>query len=259
MLIDTHFHLDLMENMQSFIYSFLSSDIGIIAVGTTPKAYEREMQFCSEAKNIRVGLGFHPQLVMDRSEEINEFLSLMPKAQYIGEIGLDFNSAYMSTNEKQIECFRAIVNACMEQGHKVLSIHSIKAAGAVIDELETARTFQTCKCIFHWFSGTVSERNRAIENGALFSINPKMLRTKSGQETIKAIPEESILLETDAPFTMKYNSAEELKNELLYMVKAISDLREQDMYGIIEKNSAAVLENRLDPAFFPAHDLCIKR
>ena len=65
-----------------------------------------------------------------------------------------------------------------------------------------------------------------------------MLRTKSGQETIKAIPEESILLETDAPFTMKYNSAEELRNELMYIVEAISDLRKQDMYGIIEKNSA---------------------
>ena len=122
----------------------------------------------------------------------------------------------------------------------MLSIHSVKAAGIVLDELEKAGTFQTCKCILHWFTGTVSERKRAIDNGALFSINPKMLRTKSGQETIKAIPEESILLETDAPFTMKYNSLEELNDELMYMVEAISDLREQDMYGIIERNSAII-------------------
>lgn len=240
MLVDTHFHLDLMENMQSLIRDYRSSDIGIIAVGTTPKAFERELQFCSGANNIRVGLGFHPQLVMQRSEEIGEFLSLMPKAQYIGEIGLDFNTAYISSKDAQIKCFRAIINACMEQGHKVLSIHSVKAAGAVIDELETARTFQTCKCIFHWFTGTASERKRAIGNGALFSINPKMLRTKSGQETIKAIPEGSILLETDAPFTMKYNSAEELKKELMFLVGAISDLRQQDMSETIEKNAAAI-------------------
>ncbi len=241
MLIDTHFHLDLMENMQSLIRDFRSSDIGIIAVGTTPKAFEKELQFCAMTKNIRVGLGFHPQLVTQRSGEISEFLSLMPKAQYIGEIGLDFNSAYISSKDEQIKCFRAIVNACMEQGHKVLSIHSVKAAGAVIEELETARTFQSCKCIFHWFTGNISERKRAIENGALFSINHKMLRTKSGQETIKAIPEESILLETDAPFTMKYNSVEELKNELINMVDEISELREQNMYGVIEKNTAAIL------------------
>lgn len=240
MLIDTHFHLDLMENMQLLIRDFRSSDIGIIAVGTTPKAFERELRFCSGLKNIRVGLGFHPQLVMERAGEISEFLSLMPKVQYIGEIGLDFNSAFISSKDEQVECFRAIVKACTEQGNKVLSIHSVKAAGAVIDELERARTFQTCKCIFHWFTGNASERKRAIENGALFSINPKMLRTKSGQETIKAIPGESILLETDAPFTMKYHSVAELRSELIHMVEAISNLRERDMYGIIEKNTAVL-------------------
>ena len=150
----------------------------------------------------------------------------------------------MSSKDEQVMCFRAIVNVCMEQGHKVLSIHSVKAAGIVIDELEKAGTFQTCKCIFHWFTGTVIERKRAIENGALFSINPKMLRTKSGQETIKAIPEESILLETDAPFTPKYNTAEELRDELIHLIEAISDLRKQDMYRIIEANSAAIMGDR---------------
>ena len=63
MLIDTHFHLDLMENMKSLIREFNNSNTGVIAVGTTPRAYEREKQFCSGVDNIRVGLGFHPQLV----------------------------------------------------------------------------------------------------------------------------------------------------------------------------------------------------
>ncbi len=229
-----------MENMQSLIHDLRFSDIGIIAVGTTPKAFEREQQFCSDTKNIRVGLGFHPQLVMERAREIGEFLSLIPKARYIGEIGLDFNSSYMSSKNEQINCFRAIVNACVEQGDKVLSIHSVKAAGAVIDVLETAGAFHTCKCIFHWFTGTVSERKRAIENGALFSINPKMLRTKSGQETIRAIPEESILLETDAPFTKKNTTAEKLKNELTYLVNAVSDLRGKDIFETVERNSELV-------------------
>ena len=240
MLIDTHFHLDLMENMQSLIHELSFSDIGIIAVGTTPKAFERELKFCSDAKNIRVGLGFHPQLIMERSHEIVEFLSLMSKTRYIGEIGLDFNSSYMSSKNEQIKCFRAIVNTCVEQGDKVLSIHSVKAAGAVLDVLETTGAFHTCKCIFHWFTGTVSERKRAIENGALFSINHKMLRTKSGQDTIRSIPEESLLLETDAPFTMKYTTAEELKNELTYLVKAISDLRGKDIIDAVERNSELV-------------------
>ena len=240
MLIDTHFHLDLMENMQALIHDLYISDVGVIAVGTTPKAYERETQFCSGNKNIKVGLGLHPQLILDRSEEISEFLSYLPQSRYIGEIGLDFNSAYMPSKEKQVECFRKIIQSCASQGNKVLSIHSVKAVKNVISELEAAGTFRTCKCIFHWFTGTDAERNRAIANGAFFSINPRMLRTKSGQDTIKMLPKESILLETDAPFTKIFSSIRDLKSELTHMVDKISELREQEMYEIIECNSAAI-------------------
>ena len=51
MLIDTHFHLDLMENMQTLIREFRNADVGVIAAGTTPKAYEKEKQFCSGVDN----------------------------------------------------------------------------------------------------------------------------------------------------------------------------------------------------------------
>ena len=124
MLIDTHYHLDLMENMPKLIREFICSDIGIIAVGTTPKVYEREKQFCSEADNIKVGLGFHPQLVSERGSEIDLFLKYIKNSKYIGEIGLDFNSAYTASKEQQLSCFRKIAKACAEEGNKVLSIHT---------------------------------------------------------------------------------------------------------------------------------------
>jgi len=77
MLIDTHFHLDLMENMKTLFREFSNVDVGVIAVGTTPKAYQREKQFCSGVDNIRVSLGFHPQLVAERESEIDLFLRLV--------------------------------------------------------------------------------------------------------------------------------------------------------------------------------------
>ena len=96
-------------------------------------------------------------------------------------------------------------------------------------------------CIFHWFSGTATERKKAIEAGAWFSINPKMLHTNSGRETIKALPSERILLETDAPFTMKFRTAAALKSELGKLVRGISSIRGEDMFGMIENNSKQVL------------------
>lgn len=242
MLIDTHFHLDLMDNMQPLIREFLTADVGVIAVGTAPKAYEREKQFCSGVDNIKVGLGFHPQLVAERESEIDLFLRLAKSSRYIGEIGLDFNSPFIASKEQQLSCFRRIVKACADEGDKVLSIHSVKAAGAVIDELEKAGTFKDNICIFHWFTGTAAERKRAIESGAWFSINPRMLKTKSGQENIKAIPADKLLLETDSPFAINVGSTSMLKKQLLELVTSISELHGTDQTRIIEENSLQIFD-----------------
>lgn len=242
MLIDTHFHLDLMENMKSLIREFNNSNTGVIAVGTTPRAYEREKQFCSGVDNIRVGLGFHPQLVAERESEIDLFLRLVESSRYIGEIGLDFNSAYIASQKQQLSCFQRIAKTCADKGNKVLSIHSVKAAGVVIDELEKAGTFKNNICIFHWFTGTVTERRRAIEAGAWFSINPRMMKTKSGQETIKMIPADRLLLETDAPFTRKFSTAIELTKELLAILKGLEEIRGENISKQVEANCNLILE-----------------
>ncbi len=54
---------------------------------------------------------------------------------------------------------------------------------------------------------------------------------------------------------MKYHSVAELRSELIHMVEAISNLRERDMYGIIEKIRQYCGESRYDPAFFSRQKL----
>ncbi len=242
MLIDTHFHLDLMDNMQTLIRDFRSSDIGIIAVGTTPKAYKKEVEFCTGVNNIRVGLGLHPQLVSERENEIDLFLQLIKKGKFVSEVGLDFNSAYIASKPQQISCFRKIATACADEGNKVLSIHSVKAAGTVIDALEAAGTFSNNICIFHWFTGTATERSRAINAGAWFSINYRMTNTKGGQETIKSIPADKLLLETDAPFTRKISTIKDLREELEKTVEQISEIRGENVSVQIRQNSVRLMK-----------------
>ena len=241
MLLDTHFHLDLMNNMQALVREFSTTDVGAVVVGTTPKAYEGDKRFCFGTEKIRVGLGMHPQLVAERGQELELFLRLVKGTKYIGEVGLDFNTNYIASKEQQMVCFREIVKACANEGGKVLSIHSAKAARTVIDELKNARAFRGNVCILHWFTGSAAERKSAIESGAYFSINSKMLKTKSGQETIKVVPAERILLETDAPFTMRFRSVSELKTELERLVIGISEIRGVEMRRRIEENSMRVL------------------
>lgn len=243
MLIDTHFHLDLMKNMQSLIEQFHGDDVGIIAVGTTPLSYRQELRFVEGVKNIKVGLGFHPQLVEQREYEIDLFLQQLRSAKYIGEVGLDFNKDFVGSKTKQISCFQRISKACAKEGKKVLSIHSVNASNTVIEILKESETFNNCQCIFHWFTGTVSERKKAIESGAYFSVNSKMLKTKSGQETIRNIPKDRILLETDAPFITKLNSVHDLQNELECIANGISYIRGVDIVSQIAENSMNLFDD----------------
>lgn len=240
MLIDAHIHLDLMNNMQKLVNELLSSDISLIAVGTTPKAYEKEKNLFKNINNVEVGLGLHPQLIADRAHEINLFLEHAKDAKYIGEIGLDFNTSHISSKIRQFECYQKMVDACAKIGEKVLSIHSVKSTKTVLDVLEEAGAFGTCKCIFHWYTGSFAQLNRAIRNGAYFSINPKMLKSKSGREIIKLIPLDKLLIETDAPFTKTFNSISQLKLELQNLIEDISELRKLDIADIIEENSTRI-------------------
>lgn len=241
MLIDAHFHLDLMDNMQSLVREFRTAGIGAICVGTTPKAYEKEVRLCSDSSVIKVGLGMHPQLIAERYQETNLFVRLVKESKYIGEVGLDFRSAFISSKDQQISCFRKVAKSCASEKGKIISLHSVKAAGSVIDELNAANAFEDNVCIFHWFTGSMADCKRAIEAGAYFSINPKMLKTKNGQETIRYIPADRILLETDAPFTLKITSVKHLVTELEMLVVEISNIRGENMKAKIEKNSESIL------------------
>ena len=145
------------------------------------------------------------------------------------EVGLDFNKGYEDSKEMQLICFHKIVRQCAIEGEKVLSIHSVKSAKATIEVLQETGAFNNCKCIFHWFTGSVSERKLAIDNGAYFSINPKMLETKAGKDVIRNIPADRILLETDAPFTLKCNSIDDPSNKLARIARALSYIRNEDV------------------------------
>lgn len=107
---------------------------------------------------------------------------------------------------------------------KVVSIHSLKSASTIIEILEEYKTQKNNKYIFHWFTGSMSQLKKAIELGGYFSINPRMLKTKSGLEVINTVPIERMLLETDAPFTAKPQHVEDIEIELRRVVSKISEI-----------------------------------
>lgn len=80
MIYDAHCHLDLMDNMLNIIRETQNSNINIFSVGTTPKAYDREKQFCKSNSHIKVGLGMHPQLISSGYDDMSLFKALFQRS-----------------------------------------------------------------------------------------------------------------------------------------------------------------------------------
>jgi len=241
-LYDMHCHVDLISDMNKFVCEAKQQSIGIVAVTTTPKAYAKEIELFRNATNIKVALGLHPQLIGDRYKELSIIEKFVSEANYIGEIGLDFNKQYYSSKEKQVEVFENIIRWCSEIGGKVISIHSVKSAQYVIDILERYSCTKNNFCILHWFTNTDKQLFRAINLGCYFSVNKKMIIAENGKKCISMLPSNKILIETDAPFTHDCNQSCDLQDGLLQTIIDISTLKKSDMSIIIKNNSEMIFK-----------------
>lgn len=205
-LIDTHCHLDFAGNAVELAAAYAACG-GALSGTCDPRGFERvRTMFAPYAPRVRVGLGLHPWWVADGTcgeGEIALFERLAPAASLISEVGLDFQPRRAETRDAQIAAFERVCLAAsrssVEFPRRVMSIHSSAAAMCALDVLERTGCLDACICIFHWFSGSQEELNRAIEAGCLFSVNERMLKTKRGRAYARAIPEERLLIETDFP------------------------------------------------------------
>jgi TatD DNase family protein len=193
-LLDTHFHLDLWQQ-PSITASIEERGIYTIAVTNTPSVFHFTQKIASNSKFIRAALGLHPQLAAERQKELAMFKDLLLTTRYVGEIGLDNRSSSDFTIQRKV--FETVISACADAGNKILTIHSRRADSEVIDIIGKQFPGQV---ILHWFSGSLSVLERAVDAGFYFSINHAMVGSSAGKKLIQAIPMDKLLTESDGPF-----------------------------------------------------------
>lgn len=202
---DMHCHIDFQEDPNTFLDEAGALGLSFLPCTVTPEGY-CEAQAWKDRKNVALGLGAHPWWVADGrvdADALQELVSLVSDAPLIGEIGIDLSPKHveLSSKDRQTEAFRAITKASAAAGGKVLSIHSVKSAGLVLDILEETGCTPAAGSmpILHWFSGSTPELWRAIKLGCFFSVGEPFLHTRHAKEYLKLIPRERLLLETDYP------------------------------------------------------------
>jgi len=200
-LVDYHCHLDLYPDHESLFEQCRGSEIEILTVTTTPRAWKKNKELAGECSNIRRGLGLHPQLVAEGLNESPLFESLLSETRFVGEVGLDASPRFYKGFEAQKRSFERVLCCCAEYGGKILSIHSVRTARESLAMIEKFLPSDKGKAILHWFTGSKSEVKRAVELGCFFSVNGEMLKRDSIRASVASMPLDRILTETDGPFT----------------------------------------------------------
>lgn len=203
-LYDAHIHLadsNLLSRETAVLNCYANLGIRkVICNGTSPQDWDRVLQLAKRDRRVIPAVGLHPWAVDEAPEDWKSRLlqALQAGAQAIGEVGLD---RWRTKNN-----FAAQHNAfdfqlkLATQFNRPISIHCLKATGPLMDILRSRPT-PVRGIHLHAYSGPVELIPELVEIGTFFSFNagqlvgsrPKVL------ERIRAVPDENILIETDAP------------------------------------------------------------
>ena len=187
--LDLHAHVDV--GIEAFELTALRS----IVFAVTRSLDEAEQALKRSDSTTIWGVGSHPRLVgVQKSFDPKRFRALADMTPYVGEIGLD--GASRVPMEVQRETLAGALSVLQERP-RITSLHSYKATREI---LSLIANFPQPGLILHWWLGTESETNRAVELGCYFSVNRSSARRR---DLLARIPLDRVLPETDHPFGNK--------------------------------------------------------
>jgi len=210
-MIDCHAHLALPAfdgDREAVIRRAQAVGIeSIVVVGEDPADSRRVLEICRQYPGVlHPCIGFHPDRFAETrhlpTDDDMEALCSLIRARSqeiaaIGEVGLDFWSVKDSVRRSaQRECLSGMASLAHELDLP-LNVHSRSAGHYAVDLLAQCGARRV---LMHAFDGKAAYAVKAAEEyGWLFSIPPSIVRSKQKQKLARALPLESLALESDSP------------------------------------------------------------
>lgn len=247
-LVDSHCHLnfpDFKEDLQDVINRARENGVRVMqTICTEVEEFDEVLAIAEQHDNIYCSVGVHPNESGEKKPADLKYLldkAAHPKVIGIGETGLDY---YYEHSDRLIqqESFRIHIDAARKSGLPLI-VHTRDADSDTMDILEEEMNKGAFKGLIHCFTSSSELAERAIKLGFYISLSG-IISFKSAEnirETVKTLPLERLLIETDAPFLAplphrgKRNEPSFVKhtNKKLAEIKNIS---EEECAGITTTN-----------------------
>ena len=210
-LFDSHCHLDdrkYNEDLDEVIKRGIDSGVaGVMIVGITKETSEKALYMAETLHypgiEFYASVGIHPHDAKTCSESTLKYLSKLAKKNKVyawGEIGLDFNRMYSPQKVQEHWLIKQIEEA--SKAELPLIFHERDSNGRFLEILKYYKNDLT-KSVIHCFSGSKSELYEYLDLGLYIGITGIITIKKRGvflREIAPFIPEDKILIETDAPY-----------------------------------------------------------
>ena len=244
-LIDTHAHLDFPElynRLDEVLKNALENGVKrIVTISTNLNKIDKIIKISEKYKEVFYTVGVHPNEVLkDKNNSNYEMilnLSKNEKCVGIGECGLDYHYGNDSKAEQKVS-FITQINVSRATNLPLI-IHARDADKDMINILENEYKNGPFKAILHCFSSGKDLALCGINLGFYFSFSG-IVTFKSAkliQEIAKLIPDDKILVETDAPYlspTPLRGSVNEPKNCSI-TAKYLADIRNCEFSTFIDQ------------------------
>ena len=209
--VDAHCHLQF-ERIASLTSTILKESISkgithFVVNATSPEDFNQVIQIQNQYQHITPCFGIHPYYIKEsqKEEDLERLYSQCKEINCnycIGEIGMDKTITSTISLQLQETMFRKQIQFAISQSVPFI-VHCVRCIGSVYQVLQN-EVKQPYPFLMHGYSGSADFVPKLVKLGAYFSISNYFLnlspnRRKAMEDTIKQIPLDRLLFESDAP------------------------------------------------------------
>lgn len=205
MFVDSHCHLDRLKHADTELDSIVQAAIDnqvehMLCVAVSVKEFESMRKRVGHYPNVSMSCGVHPL----HQEDACDYDTLLHHAQRddvvaVGETGLDYHYS-LDTKAVQLRSFEDHINVA-NAVKKPLIIHTRAAQEDTLKLLAEHYQHDT-GAVLHCFTESLGMARAAMDMGIFISISGIVTFNSAAelQETVRQIPLEKLLIETDSPW-----------------------------------------------------------